>query len=121
MKNRRQSLGRWGEQMAAAYLEQRGYCILEHNARTAFGELDLVARQGDVLVFVEVKTRSSTTFGLPEASITARKRQHLLSAAQAYLQNHPDLDGDWRVDVIAILRSHPAHPPQISHFENAVT
>jgi putative endonuclease len=72
-------------------------------------------------VFVEVKTRSSTAYGLPEDSITPRKQAHLLAAAQAYLQAHPELEGDWRIDVIAVQRQ-PAHPkPVITHFENAIT
>jgi putative endonuclease len=70
---------------------------------------------------VEVKTRSSTAFGLPEDSVTPAKQAHLLAAAQAYLLEHPELDGDWRVDVIAI-HSHPdPGQAQITHFENAVS
>jgi putative endonuclease len=105
--------------------------ILERNARTPHGELDLVARQETpispghleielVTVFVEVKTRTTNTFGHPEESVTARKQSHLLAAAQHYLQTHPDLEGDWRVDVIAIERYHPREEPAIHHFENAV-
>jgi putative endonuclease len=115
-----QRLGRWGERLAAVYLEQRGYTILAYNARTPYGELDLVARQDGVTVFVEVKTRRSTAFGLPETAITPTKQAHLLSAAQSYLQTHPDLEGDWRVDVIAICRLAAANAePEIVHFENA--
>jgi len=133
MKTLRQRVGSWGESLAAEYLRQRGYTILERNARTPYGEIDLVARQeqvhggqggalpaGSVTVFVEVKTRTSTAFGLPEEAVTARKREHLLAAAQAYLQAHPDLEGDWRVDVIAILSSSSRKEPRITHFENAV-
>ncbi len=118
--SRRQDLGRWGEGQAAEYLSQRGYLILERNVRTPYGELDLVARQEAVLVFVEVKTRSSTAFGLPEAAVTPHKQAHLLAAAQAYLQAHPDLDGDWRVDVIAVQRRSGGAAPEITHFENAL-
>jgi len=129
-------LGRWGESLAVDYLRQRGYLILERNARTPYGEIDLVTRQDAiqglspleaapprslVTVFVEVKTRSSDSFGFPEEAITPRKKAHLLSAAQAYLQSHPELDGDWRVDVIAIQRSNASREPTILHFENAVT
>lgn len=119
VKPHRQALGGWGEELAAAYLQERGYTILERNVRTRYGELDLVARQAEVVVFVEVKTRISLEYGMPEESITAKKRKHLLTAARAYLQVHPHLYGDWRVDVIAIYRS-PSGPPQIEHFENAV-
>jgi len=131
MKTPRQSLGRWGESLAADYLSQRGYSILERNVRTPYGEIDLVARQayasqrgdgpaGMVTVFVEVKTRSSVAFGLPEEAVTARKQEHMLAAALAYMQSHPELEGDWRVDVIAIQRSRSEPEPCITHFENAV-
>ncbi len=116
----RQSIGRWGENLAATYLEQRGLTLLDRNARTPYGELDLVLRQGDVVVFVEVKTRTSAAYGLPEEAVTPAKRAHLLDAAQHYLQNHPELDGDWRVDVIAI-QGRPGQPDlSIEWFENAV-
>lgn len=130
MRTNRQRLGRWGESLAADYLESKHYTILERNARTRYGEIDLVARQGveargndkssATTVFVEVKTRSTTTFGYPEESITARKRAHLAAAAQAYLLEHPELDGDWRIDVVAIERHPSGEQPSIMHFENAV-
>lgn len=131
MKTHRQTLGAWGEKLAADYLQERGYIILERNARTPYGEIDLVARQefpcigrqppGEVLVFVEVKTRRSQAFGLPEEAVTARKKAHLLAAAQAYLQAHPELEDDWRVDVVAIQQSSPSQEPMITHFENVIT
>ena len=136
-----QNLGRWGENLAAEALSRKGYTILARNARTPYGELDLVARQetpqGAVTVFVEVKTRRSGAFGLPEASVTPKKQAHLLAASQAYLQANPDLDGDWRVDVIAIRcipdgeehrggedhrggKEHRSQEIEVVHFENAV-
>jgi len=115
----RQTLGRWGEALAAETLAGRGYALLARNARTPYGELDLVMRQGGATVFVEVKTRASRAFGLPEESITPRKQEHLRNAAQHYLQSHPELGGDWRVDVIAIRRQ-PGVPPEVVHFENVL-
>jgi len=136
MKTPRQNLGAWGEDLAEAYLEQQGYAILERNAHTPYGEIDLVARQldpkaslgphgsadpGEVIVFVEVKTRRSSAYGLPEDAITSRKREHMLRSAQAYMQAHPELVANWRIDVIAIRRL-PSHShPLITHFENAVS
>ncbi len=119
VKTSRQRLGRWGEDLAGRYLEERGYSILERNVRTAYGELDLVARKEDVLVFVEVKTRTSESFGLPEVSVTEQKQAHILNAAQDFMQRHPELEGDWRVDVIAILGAPGREPAQVEHFENA--
>jgi putative endonuclease len=134
MNTSRQTLGRWGENQAAIYLENSGYFILGRNVRTPFGEIDLIARQDSrpeskynfsdrlqsMIVFVEVKTRSSTVFGYPEDSITHRKMSHMLDSAQFYMQEHPELEGDWRVDVIAIYRTGSESPPTITHFENAV-
>jgi putative endonuclease len=124
MTSSRQSVGRLGESLAAEYLTQRGYTIQTRNARTPYGELDLVATQptiaGNVTVFIEVKTRRSNQYGLPEASITPQKQAHLLAAAQAYLQAQSGLDDDWRIDVIAIRLSGSALP-EIVHYENAVS
>jgi len=113
-------LGQWGESLAANFLMQQGYTILERNIRTPYGEIDLIAQDEENLVFVEVKTRASLTLGPPEISITARKQEHMLAAAQAYLQAHPHLQGNWRVDVIAIQRL-PHQQPQIVHFENVLS
>jgi len=114
-----QALGHWGEQKAATYLEQKGYRIIDHNVRTLFGEIDLIADHKGVLIFVEVKTRSSSAFGLPEEAITPGKREHMLASAQAYLQELTSLDSDWRIDVIAVRKICDQY--QILHFENAVT
>lgn len=123
LKTHRQRLGQWGETRAAQYLLEMGYSILTRNYRTPYGEIDLVSCQetleGQVLVFVEVKTRAGQAFGYPEESITARKQEHLLAGAQHYLQQHPDWQGGWRIDVIAIQRLQQGSV-QIRHFENAV-
>ncbi len=118
----KQRIGRWGENVAAYFLEQRGYQILARNARTARGEVDLVAQAAHGgLVFVEVKTRTNTHFGLPEEAVDARKMEHLFQAAQAYLQNHPELaEKVWRIDIIAIQGQPGAkvEDVHIEHFEN---
>ena len=130
MSQSRQEIGRWGEAHAADYLIEQGYKILGRNERTPYGEIDLVAqmvpdpkaepRQSqEVLLFVEVKTRTSLTFGYPEEAVTPRKQINMISAAQHYLQEHPDLDLDWRIDVISIER-YPNRAPIIHHFENAL-
>lgn len=119
--NRKQALGRWGEAEAARYLTARGYRILGRNLRTPYGEIDILAQQSDQLVFVEVKTRTSRTFGNPEEAVTPRKQEHLLASALYYLQENPDLPSDWRVDVLAIYCPAPGLPPEITHFENILT
>lgn len=120
-ESRQQVIGKWGESLAADFLSKKGYKILARNFRTEYGEIDLIVTREDVLIFVEVKTRTSNEFGYPEDAITKQKREHLLDSAQAYLQNHPEFEGDWRIDVIAIWRKDRNAPQQIIHFENALT
>ncbi len=110
-----QKIGRWGEESAAAYLQKRGYQILDKNARTPYGEIDLVARLNEVTVMVEVKARTSRSFGLPEEAITPRKLTHMLAAAEHYAAEHA-LDS-WQLDVLAV-EGIPGVEPRITHFEN---
>jgi putative endonuclease len=119
----RQSLGRWGESLAAEYMLAQGYTVIGRNVRTPYGEIDLVAEWADppTLVFVEVKTRRSLQYGMPEDAINARKQAHLRSAVDYYLQQRSEYFGATRVDVIAIQRYHPGDPPTITHFENALS
>jgi putative endonuclease len=131
----RQQLGSWGEKIAADYMQKQGYQIVERNYRTVYGEIDLVAHcdpadpngqkdkmiGGPITVFVEVKTRRSLKYGYPEQAVNAQKRAHLISAAQEYIQQHPEIRGDWRVDVISIIKPKDGSPPQVLVFENAVS
>ncbi|OGO33951.1 MAG: hypothetical protein A2Z16_03570 [Chloroflexi bacterium RBG_16_54_18] len=121
----RRSLGMWGEKLAADFLTEHGYSIMERNVRTPYGEIDLVARQdfaaSYVIVMVEVKTRSSTKYGFPEEAVSRRKKEHLINSAEAFMQAHPELGGNWRIDVIAIQKNSSDSRPLIEHFVNAVT
>ena len=117
MSGRLKQIGRWGEEKAASYLQEHGYQILERNLRTPHGEIDLVASKDGLLVFVEVKTRSSTAYGYPEQAVTLRKQAHMLAAAETYFEIHPESSETWQFDVIAIQRS-PGQEPEIVHFEN---
>ena len=121
MSQRRKQLGRWGEDVARKHLEERGYSILDTNYRSDYGEVDIVALEGNAVVFVEVKTRRDRTFGRPEESVTAAKQEKLIETAQAYLQENPDLPEDWRIDVVAIQASDPHSPPHIDLIRNAVS
>jgi putative endonuclease len=100
--NARQRLGRRGEEIAARRLEAEGYRVLTRNYRCPYGEVDLVAKEGDCLVFVEVRTRRGDEWGTPEESVTKAKQLRLLKVAQNYLDEHGSWDVDWRVDVVAI-------------------
>ena len=121
MTKSRQELGRWGEALAANSLTEKGYSNIDQNYRSPYGEIDLIGRHRDSLVFVEVKTHSSDAYGLPEASVTASKREHLIASAQAYLQKYPKPNIEWRIDVIAIRKLKTKSTPEIVHFENAIT
>ncbi len=116
----RQALGQKGEVLSASFLEHLGYSILETNYRTPYGEIDLITRQNDVIVFVEVKTRSSRTLGPPEISITPRKAEHMRCAAEFYIQQLSETQIDWRIDVIAVQINPDGTPPSIEHFENVI-
>ncbi|MGI5839114.1 MAG: YraN family protein [bacterium] len=102
MAGARQELGRMGEGMAAAALDKAGYTIIERNYRCQYGEVDIIAREGGDLVFIEVKTRRSRTFGHPAEAVGPRKREHLLRVAAHYLQSHSPTEGGCRFDVVAV-------------------
>jgi putative endonuclease len=119
MKSSRQVTGKWGESKAADYLQSKGYTILERNVRTAHGEIDIVAVREGLLVFVEVRTRSSHNFGYPEESVTRRKQAYMLSAAEEYIQDHTQAGEHWQVDVLAVEGA-PGRQAVIEHFENVI-
>lgn len=98
----RRALGKLGEDMAAQHLQRNGYVILERNYRSREGEVDIVARDGDRLAFVEVRTRRGTAFGTPKESVTLRKQSKLTGVAQHYLQEKGYVDVDWGIDVVAV-------------------
>ncbi|MGQ9826030.1 MAG: YraN family protein [Desulfotomaculales bacterium] len=122
MPDKRRDLGRQGEEAAASYLEERGYRVLARNYRCRFGEIDLIAFDGEVLVFVEVRCRTSGRFGLPEESILWRKKARMRKIASHYLKsclsfpsaNPPPV----RFDVLALLKEGPS-PFRVKHIKNA--
>ena len=95
-------LGKRGEELAIGFLKKLRYKILEKNFRCKFGEIDIIALQGNTLVFVEVKTRSSLEYGCPQTSVTAKKRNQLTKVAFFYLQKNRLFDRAARFDVVAI-------------------
>jgi len=110
----------WGETEAARYLRRLGWDIVETNWHCRYGEIDLIARQGKSLVFVEVKTRRSRSFGLPEEAITPSKRQRILRSAWTYLEANGLQSADWRVDVIAIEGRPGLAPKRLDHYRDAL-
>lgn len=116
--NWKQSLGRWGENIAVRVLQNRGYTILAQNLHIGHAEVDVLAQKDDELVFVEVKTRSSSAFGQPEEAVDERKLTHLIEAAQRYIIEQ-ESELAWRIDVIAITGSPGSNvDPEILWYDN---
>jgi len=123
MPRRNRQFGDWGEKAAADYLTARGFTVLERNFQRQCGELDLVCRKGDVIHFIEVKTRtkgSTEKFGLPQEAVTPRKRQRLLLTAETYICEK-GLGGNinWQMDVLSVIYSPYEHIASICFIENA--
>ncbi len=112
-------IGSYGERVAANYLLGKGYTILETNWHCARGELDVIAQDGELLVFVEVKTRRSKTTEDALISITPRKREKLIHSAHMYIAEAGLDNRDWRIDVIAVALDHSGQP-LIDHVEDAI-
>lgn len=123
----RQALGRHGEDAAAALLAEKGYRIEARNwrptgriPRDVRGELDIVARDGDTWVFVEVRARRGRAQGTPEESITPRKARQLVALAWAYVQARGLEDADWRIDVVALTMTPDGKVRYANHIAHAV-
>lgn len=116
-KTPKQATGSQGEAYARRHLEQRGYRILEQNWRRRRTEIDLIAMQEDILVFVEVKTRQQDYFGGPTGEVNDQQRQRITAAAAAYMEQ---IGHDWeiRFDIIGILL-HPNGDYKLEHIEDA--
>ncbi len=112
-------LGNAGEREAARFLRGLGYQVLERRYRTPLGELDLVARDGNCIVFVEVKTRRSNEAGQPFESVDRRKQLQLTKLALAFLKQRGWLEQPARFDVISIVWPETANVPEITHYRNA--
>lgn len=108
--------GNEGEALAAKYLEDKGYAILERNWRWEKAEIDIIAMHEGALIFVEVKTRSSARFGFPEESVTEQKQQMISNGAEAYILEH-NLDLPIRFDIMAIIMSQSDH--EVHHIVDA--
>ncbi len=117
MTKKRQSLGREGEQLAKEFLENRNYIIVEQNYRTRLGEIDLIARHGKTLVFIEVKARQTLSHGHPFEAITRRKQQQMSQVALEYLNRKGEQETIARFDVVGVL--YDSGEPKIELITNA--
>ena len=111
------NLGESGEKEACAFLKKNGCKILETNFHTRFGEIDIIARIGKIVVFVEVKTRSSSDYARPWEAVGYRKRYNLKIAAKAYVQQSPRRNEEYRFDVVSITMKEGS--PEIEWIQNA--
>lgn len=112
-----QKNGNWGEEQAFALLVQSGLKVLERNWRYKRAEIDIIAKEDDILVFVEVKTRAYTAFGRPEEMVGRQKRKLLIDAAMAYMRS---VGHEWeiRFDIVSVL-GEPGKAFEIRHFRDA--
>jgi putative endonuclease len=115
----RAEFGKWAEDHACRTLERHGYAIRERRHRTRFGEIDIIATDRGVLVFVEVKARRSATCGSPAEAVTAAKRRRLLQLAERYLQRHQLTNTPCRFDVVSVYCPGPGEPPRVEHVQSA--
>ena len=116
--NHNQKIGRWGEEIAAEYLQKEGYILVDRNVRSPYGEIDLILKRDETIVFIEVKTRTSSRYGYPEESITPRKQQHMFDSAEHYAQEK-NL-AHWRIDAVSVEGKPDGEIPKITYFEDVL-
>ena len=114
-------LGARGEGLARAFLKAKGYRLVATNYRCRSGEVDIIARDGSCLVFVEVRTRRGRGwFGTPQESISRRKKERMIATAETYIQDSQETPEDWRIDLVAVNIDSRGIVRPVEHLENAV-
>jgi len=119
MTNFRKNLGNLGENLAVEALQQRGMEILARNWRCPLGEIDIIARKGDLIAIVEVKARRGRSAGTPEQAVDARKQRKLCELAQCYVEN-TGWEGDVRIDVVGVELSAQGELLRVTHWPGGV-
>lgn len=120
MGREKKKTGSIGEDLACSYLKKIGYRILERNFRTIFGEIDIVARLSEIMVFAEVKTRLTSSLGPPYLAITKVKERHMIKNALFYLKTHRLMDAKWRIDIVSVKLDPEYEVEKIELIENAI-
>ncbi len=115
MKQDNRNTGFFGEDLAAKFLQKKGFGILERNFSNKFGEIDIIAKDKEIYVFVEVKSKKGTDIGLPEEMINAYKLQKIRRMAEVYMSGK---SLPCRIDVVAIILSEDNEPQSLNHYEN---
>lgn len=120
MGRENRTIGSIGEEIALTFLEQKGYKIVGANVRTPLGEIDIVARQKETTIFIEVKTRTTSSLGPPYLNVTKEKQMHLIRNALCYLKRYGGVDSDWRIDVVSVKLNEFYELESVELIENAV-
>lgn len=107
-----------GENLACEFLRKKGYKIIERNFRKGYGEIDIICTKNKTLVFVEVKTRTSSVYGTPIEAISYYKLKSLIKTAEFYSHIHPEFPSALRIDAISVMLDHSNNPVSIEHMEN---
>ena len=118
MFKRKLDEGNKGEDIASEYLKDNGFVIIERNFRIRGGEIDIIATKKDILIFVEVKTRTSTQFGTGFEAITPWKLKALIRASQFFKMSHKNLPDQMRIDAISVLLRSDNSLKKLEHMEN---
>ena len=116
--NARQSLGQHGERLAEEFLRKQGFTIVERNWRTRWGEVDLIARRGNSLHFVEVKTRGVSSHGEPHEAVNRFKQSQVLGAAKLYVATKRPEQKNYQIDAVSVVLDKISGTAQIKYFEN---
>lgn len=119
MLNQKQKLGRRGEDEAVSYLKKKGYIIIQRNYRCSLGEIDIIAKEGKTLVFIEVRSRSSDRFGMPQESVNRSKMLKIYKVAQYYLKAVQKEEEPVRFDVLALLFDIENQLMRLEHIKGA--
>ena len=113
-------LGKFGEKIAAKYLQDKGYELIVQNFYTREGEIDLVCKKNKVIHFVEVKTKTNKLFGWPEEEVTDEKLENIIDSAEIYLEEKK-IKLEWQIDIVSIVINRSKNTAQIKYFENITT
>lgn len=120
MCQEKKTVGSIGEDIACDYMTVNGYRVIGRNISSRCGEIDLIARKDNMTIFVEVKTRTSSSLGPPYLAVTRRKAWHIIRNALIYLRKNGLLESMWRIDVLSINIDDEGRLENIEHFENAI-
>ncbi len=117
MSDERQKIGKLGEDKAVEMLKRKKYKILERNEENKYGELDIIALDGEEMVFVEVRSKTGVDFGLPEETVKYKKKRRLIRNAKRYIK-YQNINTSYRIDVIGIIFNKKKNVKRIKHYKN---